>query len=86
MAETDKLEYFYLKVLADKNGPMTRPQMTAMIQRMSALAATKGFAKIMGAPTKGKDKRTGSLEHRGYVRCLAPNKTALQYEITEAGR
>ena len=86
MSETDKLEYLYLKVLNDKNGSMTRPHMTAMIQRQSGLAATKGFARLMGAPTKGKGKRAGSLEQRGYVRCLDPDEIPLRYEITDAGR
>ena len=86
MPETDKLEYLYLKVLNDKKGSMTRPQMTAMIQRQSGLAATKGFAKLMGAPTKGKGEREGSLEQRGYVHCLDPDEIPLRYEITDAGK
>ena len=74
-----------LKVLADNGGSMTRPDLTEEIQRRSpGRRATKGFAKIMGAPNR--EIKRGTLEGDGYVaRSQDSPTTPLVYRITPKG-
>jgi hypothetical protein len=74
-----------LKVLSDNGGWMTRPDIKEEIQRRPpGRRATRGFAKIMGAPNR--EIKDGTLEGDGYVtRSQEAPTTPLVYRITPKG-
>jgi hypothetical protein len=60
------------------NGWITRPKIIAIIGQR------KGYARAMGAPTKGEPK-PGTLEYLRYVEVKRPTSSPLEYKITKSG-